>query len=202
MKRPLKPPAPPKRSSPPPDSELVANKYHIVKLIGQGGMGSVWEGRHAELGNRVAIKFIDAEFARKSPEAVSRFRNEAKAAASLRSKHVVDVYDYGTMIDGRPYIVMEYLDGESLEDRLQRQGRLPLAATARLMSQVARALQKAHARGIVHRDLKPDNVFLVWDEEDEIDLVKVVDFGIAKFTDDNAKVSHATQTGSVLGTPY
>jgi len=185
-----------------PDSELVAGKYELVRLVGRGGMGSVWEGRHVTLGTRVACKFIDADFASKSPEARTRFKNEARAAASLRSKHVVDVYDYGLMADGRPYIVMEFLAGESLADRLERVGRLPLATTARIVNQVGRALHKAHAAGIVHRDLKPDNIFLMWDEEDEQDQVKVVDFGIAKFTDERVNVSHATQTGSVVGTPF
>ena len=126
-----------------PDGELVAGKYELVRLIGRGGMGSVWEGRHVTLGTRVACKFIDADFALKSPEARTRFKNEARAAASLRSKHVVDVYDYGVMGDGRPYIVMEFLVGESLADRLERVGRLPLATTARIAHQVGRALQKA-----------------------------------------------------------
>jgi eukaryotic-like serine/threonine-protein kinase len=189
-------------SGSPSDDDLVAGKYELVRLIGRGGMGSVWEGRHVTLGTRVACKFIDGEFAAKSPDARTRFKNEARAAASLRSKHVVDVHDYGVMKDGRPYIVMEYLSGESLADRLERLGRLPLATTARIVSQIGRALQKAHAAGIVHRDLKPDNVFLMWDEEDEQDQVKVVDFGIAKFTDEGVNVSHATQTGSVVGTPF
>jgi len=189
-------------SGSPSEDDLVAGKYELVRLIGRGGMGSVWEGRHVTLGTRVACKFIDGEFAAKSPEARTRFKNEARAAASLRSKHVVDVYDYGVMKDGRPYIVMEFLSGESLADRLERMGRLPLATTARIVSQIGRGLQKAHAAGIVHRDLKPDNVFLMWDEEDEQDQVKVVDFGIAKFTDEGANASHATQTGSVVGTPF
>jgi serine/threonine protein kinase len=193
---------PSQQSEPPSDDELVAGKYELIRLIGRGGMGSVWEGRHVTLGTRVACKFIDADFASKSPEARTRFKNEARAAASLRSKHVVDVHDYGVMKDGRPYIVMEFLPGESLADRLERVGRLPLTATARIVSQVGRALWKAHAAGIVHRDLKPDNIFLMWDEEDEQDQVKVVDFGIAKFTDERVGVSHATQTGSVVGTPY
>ncbi len=189
-------------SLPPPEGELVAGKYEVVRRIGQGAMGAVWEGRHVSLGTRVACKFIDADFARKSSEARSRFRNEAKAAAALRSKHVVDVYDYGLMTDGRPYIVMEFLEGESLEERLARLGRLPLGTTIRIVTQVSRALHKAHRQGIIHRDLKPDNIFLVWDDEDETDQVKVVDFGIAKFTDDKVEVSHATQAGSVLGTPF
>src|SRR5262245_45721708 len=129
-------------------------------MLGRGGMGSVWEGIHTTLGTRVAVKFIDAEHA-ESAEARRRFENEARAAATLRSKHVVEVYDHGLMDNGRPFIVMEFLDGEPLDKRLDRVGRLPARDTARLISMVCRALAKAHAAGIIHRDLKPDNVFLV-----------------------------------------
>jgi serine/threonine protein kinase len=180
---------------------LVAGKYRLSTLIGRGGMGSVWEGTHTTLGTQVAVKFIEAEYA-ESPEARNRFESEARAAARLRSKHVVEVYDHGVTEDGRPFIVMEYLRGEPLDKRLDRVGRLPAKDTARLLMQVCRALSKAHAAGIVHRDLKPENVFLVWDDEDGADVAKVVDFGIAKFTDNQLGNSSATRTGSVLGTPY
>jgi len=164
-------------------------------------MGSVWAGVHTTLGTRVAVKFIDIEHAN-SREARQRFENEARAAASLRSKHVVEVYDHGVTDDGRPFIVMEFLDGEPLDRRLDRVGRLHAKDAARMIGQVCRALQKAHAQGIVHRDLKPENVFLVWDDEDGADVTKVVDFGIAKFTDSMTASTSATRTGSVLGTPY
>jgi serine/threonine-protein kinase len=164
-------------------------------------MGSVWAGVHTTLGTRVAVKFIDIQHAA-SREARQRFENEARAAASLRSKHVVEVYDHGVTEDGRPFIVMEFLDGEPLDRRLDRVGRLHPKDAARIIAQVCRALHKAHAAGIVHRDLKPENVFLVWDDEDGADVAKVVDFGIAKFTDSVAGASSATRTGSVLGTPY
>jgi serine/threonine protein kinase len=180
---------------------LVAGKYRLSQLIGRGGMGSVWEGTHTTLGTQVAVKFIEAEYA-ESPEARNRFESEARAAAKLRSKHVVEVYDHGVTEDGRPFIVMEYLRGEPLDKRLDRVGRIPAKDTARMLMQVCRALSKAHAAGIVHRDLKPENVFLVWDDEDGADVAKVVDFGIAKFTDAQMGNSSATRTGSVLGTPY
>ena len=182
-------------------SALVAGKYRLTALLGRGGMGSVWAGLHTTLGTRVAVKFIDAEHV-DSPEARHRFENEARAAAALRSKHVVEVYDHGVMDDGRPFIVMEFLDGEPLDRRLERFGRLTAKDTARIVGMVCRALSKAHAAGIVHRDLKPENVFLVWDDEDGADVAKVVDFGIAKFTDSASASSSATRTGSVLGTPY
>jgi serine/threonine-protein kinase len=182
-------------------SELVAEKYRLTRLLGRGGMGSVWEGLHTSLGTRVAVKFIDAAYA-EDEEARNRFRNEARAAATLRSKHVVQVYDHGVSDDGRPYIVMEFLSGEPLDKRLDRVGRLSLPDTANIIMQTCRALSKAHDAGIVHRDLKPENVFLVWDDEDQADIAKVVDFGIAKFTDPSLGASSATRTGSVLGTPY
>ncbi|HEX5099078.1 MAG TPA: serine/threonine-protein kinase, partial [Polyangiaceae bacterium] len=181
-------------------SALVAGKYRLTELLGRGGMGSVWAGVHTTLGTRVAVKFIDAEHV-DSAEARHRFENEARAAAALRSKHVVEVYDHGVMDDGRPFIVMEFLDGEPLDRRLDRLGRLPAKDMARIVGMICRALSKAHAVGIVHRDLKPENVFLVWDDEDGADVAKVVDFGIAKFTD-SAGPTSATRTGSVLGTPY
>ncbi len=180
---------------------LVAGKYKLTRLLGRGGMGAVWEGTHTSLGTRVAVKFIDAEYA-ESPEARSRFENEARAAAKLRSKHVVEVYDHGVSDDGRPFIVMEFLQGEPLDKRLDRVGRMPAKETAHIVMQVCRALTKAHAAGIVHRDLKPENVFLVWDDEEGTDVAKVVDFGIAKFTDSSLAASSSTRTGSVLGTPY
>jgi serine/threonine-protein kinase len=180
---------------------VVAGKYRLTRLLGRGGMGAVWEGTHISLATRVAVKFIDAEYAA-SPEARSRFENEARAAARLRSKHVVEVYDHGVSDDARPFIVMEFLQGEPLDKRLDRVGRLPAKETARIVMQVCRALTKAHAANIVHRDLKPENVFLVWDEEEGTDVVKVVDFGIAKFNDSSQSSSSATRTGSVLGTPH
>jgi tRNA A-37 threonylcarbamoyl transferase component Bud32 len=184
-----------------PPQGLIAGKYQLKQLLGRGGMGSVWEGVHTTLGTRVAVKFIDAEYAN-SPEARSRFENEARAAATLRSKYVVEVYDHGVTDDGRPFIVMEYLEGEPLDRRLDRMGRLPAKQTALILQQVCRALTKAHQARIVHRDLKPENIFLVWDDEDGTDIAKVVDFGIAKFTDGSLGPSSATRTGSVLGTPY
>jgi eukaryotic-like serine/threonine-protein kinase len=188
-------------SSPEVPNVLVAGKYRLTRLLGRGGMGSVWEGVHTTLGTRVAVKFIESEHA-ESVEARNRFENEARAAATLRSKHVVEIYDHGLAPDGRPFIVMEYLEGEPLDRRLDRMKRLSPKDTARILQQVCRALGKAHAAGIVHRDLKPENIFLVWDDEDRADIPKIVDFGIAKFTDRALGPSSATRTGSVLGTPY
>jgi len=181
--------------------ELVGGKYRLTRIIGRGGMGTVWEGVHTSLSTQVAVKFIDTEYA-DSEELRRRFVNEARAAAQLQSKHVIQVYDQGVMEDGRPFIVMEFLTGEPLDRRLDRLGTLPPKDVARIVLHVCRGLSKAHAAGIIHRDLKPENVFLVWDDEDKEDVAKVVDFGIAKFVDEGLVGSSATRTGSLLGTPF
>ena len=157
---------------------VLAGKYRLIRQLGKGGMGSVWYAEHLALESPVAIKLIDPEIAN-NPEALSRFFREAKAAASLRSPHVVQILDHG--VDGdTPYIAMEVLEGESLATRLDRTKRLSPAETSRIVTQVARALARAHEASIVHRDLKPENVFLVRNDEEEI--AKVLDFGIAKST--------------------
>ncbi len=182
----------------PPTLGLVAEKYTLERLLGRGGMGSVWEARHVELGTRVAIKFIESQYAT-SAEALGRFRNEALAAAKIDSKHAIKIFDFGVQ-DGMPFIVMEVLVGEPLDKRLERLGRLGVAETVRVLQQVCRALTRAHDQGIVHRDLKPENIFIVADEDSEI--AKVLDFGIAKMMDPKDQLSASTKTGAVLGTPY
>ena len=187
----------------PPVRGLVAAKYELLGLIGRGGMGSVWEGRHATLGTRVAVKFIDPEYA-ESEEARTRFANEARAAASIQSKHAIHIYDHGLTEDRRPYIVMELLTGEALDKRLDRLGSIPLADTARILQQVCRALQRAHDAGVIHRDLKPENIFLVRTPDDDDEIAKVLDFGIAKIKPPPGEegLSSSTKTGAVIGTPY
>jgi serine/threonine-protein kinase len=183
---------------------LVADRYRVERLIGQGGMGTVWAGRHVTLGQLVAIKFIHEKLAG-SREALRRFDLEAKAAARLKSRHAVAVFDHGVTPSGQPYIVMEYLEGETLEQSMRRRGPLSIAETAEIVSQASRALAAAHEQGIVHRDLKPDNIFLAKDAEaGELGYtVKLVDFGIAKIVHDEAAGgAGATQAGSVLGTPH
>lgn len=161
-------------------------------------MGTVYRAEHLVLQAPVAIKVIDREVA-DGDLALSRFMREAQAAASLRSPHVVQILDYGTEED-RPFMVMELLEGETLADRIDRLGRLGPQETYRVMSHVARAVSKAHEAGIVHRDLKPDNVFLVFNEGDEI--AKVLDFGVAKIEATALEGASHTRTGSLLGTPY
>lgn len=162
-------------------------------------MGSVWRAEHLDLGTPAAVKLIDETFAQ-SPEALTRFRREAQAAASLRSANVVQILDYG--VDGdTPYIAMELLEGESLADRIEHSGRMEPETCAAILLQVSKALARAHEQGIVHRDLKPDNVFLSRDGDDVV--AKVLDFGIAKRTGVLQTASDmATRTGSLMGTPY
>ncbi len=177
---------------------IVAGKYRLDSVIGEGGMGAVWAATHTGLGQAVAIKFISKEFVT-SPEALRRFDAEAKAAAQLRSRHVVQVFDNGTLEDGTPYIAMELLRGENVHARVHRAGPVPLKEAIEILAQCCKALGRAHSAGITHRDIKPDNIFLAQTDEEGI-LVKVLDFGIAKFaTGPNDHGS--TRTGAVLGTP-
>jgi eukaryotic-like serine/threonine-protein kinase len=181
------------------EGEVIGGKYRLEKEIGRGSMGTVWSAVHLTLGQRVAIKLISAEHAQ-SREARTRFSTEAKAAARLRSRYVVQVYDDGETQAGTPYIVLEYLDGETLEQRLEREHDLPLNDAVRITRHVARALSRAHAQGIVHRDLKPANVFLTRSDDDELGWVaKVLDFGIAKLEEHG--IASTTKTGTLLGTP-
>jgi eukaryotic-like serine/threonine-protein kinase len=178
---------------------VVAGKFRLDACIGQGGMGSVWSATHLGLGHQIAIKLISREFAR-SPEALRRFDAEAKAAARLQSRHVVQVHDNGTLEDGTPYIAMELLSGESLQQRIDRAGPLSVAETVNVLAQCCKALGRAHAVGIVHRDIKPDNIFLSRSPDEEGYVVKVLDFGVAKISLGGGDQS-ATKTGAVLGTP-
>ncbi len=187
----------------PPSLELIDGKYQLVRRIGRGGMGSVWEARHVSLGTSSAIKFIESEYA-DSSEARTRFDKEARAAATIQSKHAIHIYDHGVTHEGKPYIVMELLRGEPLDKRIERVGRLGLKETARILQQVCRGVARAHERGIIHRDLKPENIFLSRTDEDEDEVAKVLDFGIAKMASEQSSlgVSSSTKTGAVLGTPF
>jgi serine/threonine-protein kinase len=175
---------------------IVARNLRLVRLLAEGGMGSVWIADHLGLKTQVAVKFI-AESIVQDRAVKMRFEREATAAAQIRSPHVVQIFDHG-LAEGRiPYIVMELLEGESLGRRLDRLGALTPRETASIVVQVCRALSKAHASGVVHRDIKPDNVFLT-DSDGEL-FVKVLDFGIAKQTADQPV--GVTSTGMAVGTP-
>ena len=186
----------------PPVQSPVAGKYELVQMIGRGGMGSVWEARHISLGSRFAIKFIEDDHA-KDKEARTRFDNEARAAAKIQSKHAIQIFDHGLTEEGTPFIVMEMLSGEPLDKRLDRVGRMPLVEVAKILQQVSRGVARAHEHGVVHRDLKPENIFLTRSNDDDEEVPKVLDFGIAKMKDaQSLAASSGTKTGALLGTPY
>ncbi len=178
--------------------KVLNGRYKLVRPLGQGSQAYVWVAEHLALGSQVAVKLIDPELA-KQDDARERFAREASAAAKLRSQHVVQMLDHGIEGD-QPFIVMELLDGEDLFDRLERNRKLTLAETSKVITQVARALMRAHAEGIIHRDMKPENVFLVRNEDEE--LAKVLDFGVAKVTAPAKAVMTRTGVGTLIGTPH
>jgi serine/threonine-protein kinase len=175
---------------------VIADRYALEQPIGSGGMGEVWSALHTRLASKIAVKLVHEQLAG-SVEQRERFMREAQASAAVRGPNVVDVYDCGVE-GGVAYIAMELLEGESLSRRLERDGRLPPLATARIVRQVAKAIARAHRRGIVHRDLKPSNIHLVRDEDEPDEIVKVLDFGLAKLLD--GRVADLTRTGELLGT--
>lgn len=168
----------------------------MVRVIGRGGMGTVYEAMQLRLNKRVAIKIMAGGLVG-NPEAVARFRREAEVTSAIGHPHIVQVFDFGTAPGGEPYLVMELLEGEDLEARVHRVGHLSLAATVRIAKQVASALSAAHRKGIIHRDLKPGNVYLL-DIAGEEDFAKVLDFGISKVM---AHTTGLTRTSRVMGTP-
>lgn len=175
---------------------ILADTYHVMRLIGEGGMGRVYEAQHTRLANRkLAIKLLHDEMAHQS-EILTRFEREAEAASTIAHPNVVEVLDVNRLEDGRPYIVCEFLEGEEFGALLDRVGTLPVETAVRIVRQICRALMAAHDRGIVHRDVKPENVFLVGDPR--APRVKVIDFGISKQSDGSSKL---TRTGMIMGTP-
>jgi serine/threonine-protein kinase len=176
-------------------SSLV-RQYRIVKKLGAGGMGSVFLAEQITLGNRpVALKVLSRKLL-DDPEFLLRFHIEGASTARIRHPNVVTIYNSGQADDGTPYIAMEFLEGESLRERLRRRGALPVGECAEILQQAARGLNAAHKLGIIHRDLNPNNLFLTRGDEGEL-IVKVVDFGIAKLRESTVH----TMTGIVLGTP-
>lgn len=183
-----------------PTGTVLLDKYEVVRELGRGGMAVVYEAMHRGLGQPIAVKVMAAELV-KSSVVKERFIREAKAVAAIKSPHIVDVYDTGLLEDGRPYIAMELLRGESLYDRLSAKGRLDVVETAAIVRGCAAGLQKAHEAGVVHRDLKPENVFLCVSADGQ-QSAKLLDFGLAKVhtaMDENA--GRLTRDGAVFGTP-
>jgi hypothetical protein len=182
--------------------QLIEGKYRIVKLIGEGGMGAVYEGENVRISRRVAIKVLHSAFV-ENGEVVSRFEREAQAAGRIGNDHILEVLDLGALADGDRYIVMEFLDGEPLAGRIKARGRITPFDLAPLIRQVLVGLGAAHHVGIVHRDLKPDNIFILREKAGKRDFVKIIDFGISKFQPMSGDSGmRMTRTGAVMGTPY
>lgn len=178
--------------------EMVTPKIRLVRELGAGGMGSVWVAHNLALELDVAVKFIAPHITAGNPAALERFKREATVAAKMKSPHIVQIFDHG-VVDGTAYIVMELLDGESLQERMAREGPLPVTFVRRVVEQTCRALSEAHRNEVVHRDIKPDNIFL--SELDGEAFVRVLDFGIAK-ANDRAAEARLTATTAVAGTPH
>jgi eukaryotic-like serine/threonine-protein kinase len=180
--------------------DILEGKYRIVRMIGEGGMGAVFEGENMAIHRRVAIKVLHPA-ASGNADAVMRFEREAQAAGRIGSDHILEVLDLGRMPDGARYMVMEFLDGEPLSQRIRGLGRMRPEQIVPLAQQILIGLGAAHAASIVHRDLKPDNIFILKEKAGRRDFVKLIDFGISKFNALSGDMS-MTRTGAVMGTPY
>ncbi len=178
---------------------IVADRYRITKKLGEGGMGAVYLGEHVKMGRLSAIKVISKSMAN-DPEAIARFNREAANASRINQHNVCSIYDFGETDDGIIYLAMEFIEGEALTDLIEREGALAPKRAADILQQTANALAAAHELSIVHRDLKPDNIMIAKSREGG-DLVKVVDFGIAKAMGGDEEGQHVTKTGLVVGTP-
>ncbi len=180
--------------------EIIDGKYRIVRLVGEGGMGAVYEGENTRIKRRVAIKVLHAAVAEKT-DVVQRFEREAQAAGTIGSEHIVEVLDLGNLPSGERFMVMEFLEGEDLTGRIKRLKRLTPAQCVPLMCEVLEGLAAAHDAGIIHRDLKPDNIYILDSKAGRADFVKILDFGVSKFSALDNEMS-MTRTGAVMGTPY
>lgn len=179
--------------------DLISGKYRLLRLLGSGGMGSVWAARNELTDRDFAIKFLLPDLAQ-NKEALSRFFHEAKACGQIKHPAVVDVYDMGTAENGAPFLVMELLEGEGFDSRLTRSRVFRPAEAAAWISFVARGLEEAHTRGLVHRDLKPGNIFFAIDDRGDV-VPKLLDFGVSKWTNQADQDFVKTTTGAVLGSP-
>ncbi len=180
--------------------DVIDNKYQIVRLLGEGGMGAVFEGENTRIKRRVAIKVLHAAVA-DNAEAAERFQREAQAAGHIGNEHIIEVLDLGELPNGDRFMVMEYLDGEPMSDRIKRMGHLTPEQAVPIFTQILQGLAAAHQAGILHRDLKPDNIYILNEKVGHKDFVKIIDFGISKFQplSDEMKM---TRTGTIMGTPY
>jgi serine/threonine-protein kinase len=192
LELPKQPPAPLKRGQ-------KLGDYEVHELLGQGGMGEVYGGEQPVIGKKVAIKVLKAEIA-EQPENVQRMLSEARSVNAIRHRSIVDIFNFGTLPDGRPYLVMEYLEGVPLDAMLRKRGSLTPVEVTEFLEEICSALSAAHARGIVHRDLKPGNIFLVSDGTPRGRYVKLLDFGLAK-GEPSSNSTKQTMAGTVVGTP-
>ena len=179
--------------------QLVGGRYTLLRRVGKGGMGVVYEADHTNLGKRVAVKLLLDKYT-DDPEVVARFQREARTASSIGDQHIVEVTDAGMHDDGRSFIVMELLEGQNLAETLEACGPMPAVRAVEIVRQVLRGLGAAHAKGIVHRDMKPENVFLTT-RGGSADFAKIMDFGISKFLMSTESKVRLTATGAVIGTP-
>jgi serine/threonine-protein kinase len=176
-----------------------ADKYRIVRVLGEGAMGAVYEAENIRIHRRVALKILHPQIAQKA-DTLRRFEREAQAAGRIGSKHIIEVLDLGELPDGSRFMVMEFLDGTTLDQRIRSKGRLTPEDAAPIVAQLLEGLGAAHEAGIIHRDLKPANIYLTT-SRGVPDFVKILDFGVSKFNVLNDEMS-MTSTGAVLGTPY
>jgi serine/threonine-protein kinase len=179
--------------------DLISGKYRLLRQLGRGGMGSVWAARNELTDRDFAIKFLLPELAQ-NRDALHRFFLEARACGQIKHPAVVAVYDMGQAEDGTPYLVMELLEGEGLDQRLDRSGLFRPGEAAAFVSFIARGLEEAHIRGLVHRDIKPGNIFFAIDDRGEV-VPKLLDFGVSKATRIADPQMLRTNTGTVLGSP-
>ncbi|MGE5760102.1 MAG: serine/threonine-protein kinase, partial [Gemmatimonadota bacterium] len=179
--------------------QVIADRYHVIKKLGEGGMGQVYLAEHVKMGRRSAIKVMSPAMIH-DPDAIARFNREASNASRITHPNVCAVYDFGETPEGLIYLAMEFVEGVPLTDLIEQKGALPLVRATAIFKQTADALQAAHDLGIVHRDLKPDNI-MVARGRDGSDVVKVVDFGIAKAVGGDETGQKVTKTGLVVGTP-
>ena len=174
----------------------MAGEYRLGRVLGEGGFGTVYEAEHPVLKRRAAVKVLH-RVAAKDSDALLRFVSEAQAVNQIRSRHIVDIFSFGKLSDGRHFYVMDLLDGEPLDRHLKRVGRFDVGTALQILNPIAAALDVAHAAGIVHRDLKPQNIFLSWEQRGEV-VPKLLDFGVAKLLGDSAV---KTVSGTPIGTP-
>jgi serine/threonine-protein kinase len=191
-------------ASPPADDPLigivVSDRYRLIRKIGEGGMGAVYQAEHALIEKRIALKILFQDLTRR-PDLVARFLQEAKSASRIGQENVIDISDFGQTPGGLVYIAMEFLDGQDLGRLLKTERSMPWLRARPILMQIAKALRAAHGHGIIHRDMKPENIYLI-QREGRADFVKVLDFGIAKVVSaDDTDGPRLTQTGMIFGTP-